>query len=254
MDSMDEPEKPRSEDHAALPGTTQSPSACQLLRLPGELRNAICRLSLYHNNRIHVQNSQAGPYGTGFSPYPHQPALARTCRHLRSEVLSVFYGESTLVINYTSDCRKGINQWATVLRPSQQYFRRIEFTAGFTCTERDGSGKSERSIIASLTDDGCINVSATGFACVCIFERCARDLERSIIGDQGDSPLIRFLTAWDIPGMNAQTAVLHRCNGCSGSGVNAQIDSIVRSLALKGEEVTHGTSIRSPRLVLGTSK
>ena len=243
-----------SKNQALITMDVPSSPVCQLLRLPGELRNAIYHLVLDLNGRIYINRSQPEDDDISFYPYHYQPALARTCRHLRSEVLSVFYGESTLVVDYTSDYRKTINHWATLLRPSQQYFRRIEFTAGFTCTERDRPGKFERVITVSPTEDGCIKVSATGSGCVCRFERCARDVERGVIGDKEDSPLIRFLKAWDVPPLPAQTALSYGCMGCSGTEADSRVDSIVRSLARKGNEVTVHRGARPPKLVLGVSK
>ena len=76
--------------------TTKTTSTTKILQLPGELRNRIIRLSLLQDSPIDLLHLQWRPDRTGYDPILiPEPALSQTCRSLRREVLSIYYGENT---------------------------------------------------------------------------------------------------------------------------------------------------------------
>lgn len=82
-------------EQATIKPTSTTPNA-MLLQLPGELRNRIIRLSLLQDTPIDLLRLQWRRDRTGYDPVLiPEPDLSRTCRSLRPEVLSIYYGENT---------------------------------------------------------------------------------------------------------------------------------------------------------------
>ncbi|KAK3648898.1 hypothetical protein LTR56_003816 [Elasticomyces elasticus] len=70
---------------------------CPLLELPAELRNQIFALAVVETEPQHLFTLSVA--ACGFKASFHQPALTRVNRQIRSEALSIFYGQSVFRID-----------------------------------------------------------------------------------------------------------------------------------------------------------
>lgn len=73
---------------------------CHVLQLPAELRNRIYELALTNRKPANLEKQHKTQYGTAF-----EPALLLTCRQLRAEALTIFFGRN---ISYTWHHRTSI--------------------------------------------------------------------------------------------------------------------------------------------------
>jgi hypothetical protein len=73
------------------------PKPCHLLRLPAELRNRIYDelMNLYGHDGLYLMPGHSKRQSIMF---PGQPALAKTCRETRYELLPIFYGQRTFTL------------------------------------------------------------------------------------------------------------------------------------------------------------
>jgi hypothetical protein len=101
-------------------------------RLPGEIRNRIYRLAFgpipMFRELIEVTTYWKADK-RGHRLLPRQPGLARTCRLMRHEVLSIYYGErifSACIRNSVPHHGPSLTDWAQVFGQTTQYFRKIE--------------------------------------------------------------------------------------------------------------------------------
>lgn len=74
-------------------------SRCSLLDLPAELRNQIYQLAVVEKKPITVTQRIPHTFTTYYLKPPERPALAQTCKQLQQEVLPVFFGQNTFVLD-----------------------------------------------------------------------------------------------------------------------------------------------------------
>jgi hypothetical protein len=92
------------------PSTTQTPQNSLLLSLPGEIRNAIYKLLLVSYKTVEPR----GPWKLKSPSYPSYPfsqyrsalAIAFTCKQLKDEVLSLYYGTNNFKFGPVEEMRK----------------------------------------------------------------------------------------------------------------------------------------------------
>ena len=212
-----------------------------LLSLPGEIRNTIFRyvLAQHHDQSATLSLLSDISDHKVFRPSPQQPALARTCRQLRHEVLSIFFGERTFEVDRELGMRDRIATWSRVMRPSLFFLRSIrfelfsEYTAG---SKELQTGLCDVVVVdVWMTDDNSIDyrIASGGEAtCECKFNRVARDVRRGILGSPRDAPLIRFLKAWDIERPPLRGDRFMVCSSCGGGGVQVSLRDIRRGSSL----------------------
>ena len=187
---------------------------CHFLRLPAELRNVLYRLVIdQHPDQstiLRVRTIHAN--SRRYWPTPLQPALSRTARRVRYEVLSMFYGQRTFVIRARRLVRDGLlDTWSRMMRPSLFHLRSIKFRL------RSPNRKFEVDITVRVMDDGTLQCAFDDHGremCTCKFLRCARDVEHGIIGSKIDAPLVRFLKAWDMPAPGLRGESYAHCGFC----------------------------------------
>ena len=197
-------------DRNLIPETVP-PVTCHFFRLPGELRNRIYRLIVAehfdHTTVLSLLVDTSVP--PSYRPLPVQPYMASTCRQIRHEVLSIFYGERTFQID-PEICSQGlVRTWSNIMRPSLLHLRSMRFTL-----KTEGS-HSDTVVEAQLTDLSLSCCVPETDQCRCKFDRCARNVERGILGSQADNILVRFLIAWDIPKPPPKSADRYQyCSHC----------------------------------------
>lgn len=86
-------------DSTANEDATAQQPAIPLFRLPAELRNRIYELVLMFRHPLGAHRDLMGDWEAEMTPCNvAQPALARTCRAIRSESLPIFYAQNTFVV------------------------------------------------------------------------------------------------------------------------------------------------------------
>ena len=224
-----------------------APLKCHLLRLPGELRNRVYTHVLSHHpstTTLTLHRDLSNP--SVFRPLPSQPALARACRQLRHEVLALFFGSRTWDLDREIGTQDLVATWSRILQPSLWYVRSVrfelfsEYTASSPSLEETSSPLcSSIRVHAWLTDTNtiayAISAPAASETCTCKFTRCARDVERGVLGSAEDAPLIRFLKAWDLPRPPVRGDRFVVCQGCGGGNVQVSLRDIRRSGRSQGE-------------------
>ena len=104
----------------------------QLLELPAELRNEICRLVVV---KPFITLNSAGRI-----PLAMQPALSRVNKQLREETLPIFYGENTLGLDFSLRDNRGrpwlgeknklyetFRRWSTGIQTKTSMLRNLRF-------------------------------------------------------------------------------------------------------------------------------
>lgn len=214
-----------------------------LLTLPPELRNKI-----YHHILSPTYTSGEPTFSlladvsssNVFRPSPPQPPLAKTNRQVRHEVLSLFYGTQTFTIDRELGAAGLIATWAEIMRSSLWYLRSIKFElfSEYTapCLDLEAELCDTIVVHAWLHDselgqsiEPCVDSNRT---CTCKFARCARDVERGILGSRCDVPLIRFLKAWDLPAPPVRGDRYLVCSGCGGGNLQVSWRDIRRRTSL----------------------
>lgn len=229
---------PRHRPHPTPPLEKNKPSP--LFALPPETRNQIFHEIL---NQHHDQSTNFSLLTDLSDPKvlrasPQQPPLARTCRQLRHEVLSLFYGGRTFSIDREMGMQGLLGTWTRVMRPALWYLRSVRFSvfSEFTAVARELEGGvcDAVSVHAWLEEGGSIGcaVESEGETCGCKFARCARDVERGVLGEAEDAPLVRFLKAWDLPAPPVRGDRYLVCSGCGGGNVQVSLRDIRRRMSL----------------------
>lgn len=216
------------------PSTPQTPPL-HFLALPGEIRNRIYHHTLAqhfdHSTTLTLLSDISDP--AVFRPSPQQPPLARTSRQLRHEVLALFLGARTFDLDRELGARQLIDTWTRILRPALWYLRsvRFELFSEFTAAAKDleAGACDVVAVSAWVTEERAIGFRVeSGETCACKFARCARDVERGVLGSPGDAPLIRFLMAWDLPAPPVRGDRYMVCHGCGGGNLQVSLRDIRR--------------------------
>ena len=229
--AVKKPHKPSS--------STSSKRPCHFLSFPGEIRNRIYRYVLDQHfdqsTTLSLLSDISDP--KVFRPSPQQPPLARTCHQLRHEVLSIFYGERLFETDREMGVQHLILTWTKIMRPALFYLRSIQFElfSEYSASSKDlENGLCDVISVHAWLDEGnsvifCVDSDST---CECKFVRCARDVERGVLGPAENAPLIRFLKAWDLPAPPMRGDRYMVCNGCGGGNVQVSLRDIRRRSSL----------------------
>lgn len=197
-------------------------SANLLLKLPGEIRNRIYLEYVEQDEPIDALLLRRGPprhLREITQVLPKQPPLARTCKTIRHEVLSIWYGANRFVFHRDMGEDHRIEKWARRLPTSIRYLRHIEFQLHYTLpgpedfwalsklgkalppTRARDIQYASIAISAKLSVNSLLSYSLEreiAGMCVCLLDRCVRDINRGVVSKTDQSPLIAFVTSWDI--------------------------------------------------------
>lgn len=196
-----------------------NPGVSHFLGLPGELRNTIYDLIIERRSVntiiVTIPNGKT-PATLRLSPL--HPSLAKTCRQVRNEVLSIFYGDQIFTIEPIHISRSGaypappwIPSAILTIQPSLSYLRSIKFHL------LDEYGNTKVEVHASISAEGRLECPDNEYyeeICYCRFQRCARDVERGVIGWREDPMLVRFVRAWDLELPGGRTGRYSHCGFC----------------------------------------
>lgn len=215
------------------------PPPCYFLQLPGEIKNSIFEyiLTQHHDQSTTLSLLSDLSDPNVYRPSPQQPALARTCHQLRHEVLSIFYGGRTFDVDRELGTQDLVETLSRIMRPALSYLRSIRFElfSEYSAGSKDLEGAlcNVITVHAWLTDDNTIDFRVeSDDTCTCKFVRCARDVERGILGSSEDAPLIRFLKAWDIAAPPVRGDRFMVCSGCGAGNMQVSLRDIRRRASL----------------------
>lgn len=208
--------------------TTPLPN-CHFISLPSELRNIIYDYVLqYHPDQgtsFALFTSPTMPTQIRNRSSSRPPQLAHTCRQIRDELLSIFYGGRTFTVDRLWDLNMSASQGLQIssyegmarIRPSLSYLRTIRFWLF------SPDSKTSLIIHSFITSEGRLRCAVEDVygteVCICRFERCARDVERGVIGLKDDPMLIRFVRAWDLAAPERRADRYSHCGSCGNEVV-----------------------------------
>lgn len=118
------------------------------------------------------------------------------------------------------------------MRPSLFYLRGIKFKL------RAPDRRNEIDVSVFLTNSGRLECDFDDHGkevCTCKFLRCARDVERGVIGLSVDQPLVRFLKAWDLLEPSERTVCYLHCGFCGKENVHVSLRGGGRGLASESD-------------------
>lgn len=128
----------------------------RLEKLPAELRNRIYSLAvvLRSNEFIGLALPDTGPTCP-------PPALARTNRNIRKEVMPIYYGENTFAVDIDSSrlMEKGFKIWAS---QHSEYVRLMRHVGGYIvvcAAEPFDDSPAIMGLFASINDDGSVDLA-----------------------------------------------------------------------------------------------
>lgn len=118
--------------------TTRSNNKMNFLGLPGELRNRIYRYLVVYDSPTHILELKWTKDQTGYySASIPQPPLARTCKTIRQECLSLYCGENTFNIGLSSaghqlsmnEVSQSLERWLASLGDCARHLRHVTISA-----------------------------------------------------------------------------------------------------------------------------
>ncbi len=198
-----------------------STEICQLIRLPGELRNLIHRLLITPESSTHLATYE----GRAYIRRNHlPPPLAYTCKQMKHEILSIYFGVKPSdhgVASYElASCRPDI--WREVRAHQLRYLRCFE---GLLDIYEDGDKEccGIEEFRVGVTDDDKIVTSIVeddefgpAEECLCILARHAKDVEAEVGGSGSikEVGLMRFLTTLEEALASNSKDADSTCRGC----------------------------------------
>ncbi|KAK3046566.1 hypothetical protein LTR09_011976 [Extremus antarcticus] len=186
----------------------------RLICLPAEIRNWIVELVVENwparLRCVGLRENHAvahNPPITTYYPFPRQPSFASTCKQMRHEVLSIFFGarrfELVSLDTLGAFDQVKLERWTKIARSSLWYLRKVRVNM-----HASWAWEYKIDIDVELTDAGELVVShystcgdkgsyvpPYGF-CTCIMARQARKVDKGYLGSPEDAPIIRLLKTW----------------------------------------------------------
>ncbi|KAK5167072.1 uncharacterized protein LTR77_007802 [Saxophila tyrrhenica] len=180
---------------------TTTDTTCHLLRLPSELRNRIYHMVIppedANSNLLRFQYKTLKPRPLRRTT-PCPPALASTCKQIRSELLSERYGRHTFTL-WGPHSGHALDRLAGRAKSWLPYVHSIEARIIIRVV---GTFWGYLFVKGHLTDTGDIlatyqlpTSSPEPTHCTCIFARAARAVNAGSVGSPEDTALVRFFKA-----------------------------------------------------------